>query len=569
MTAVTACLRRIGIGRREHVQADSVWTSDLDNKGPWVLRYANVALIMISILWTCAVYLWRICYPMLTQRPNALGSRAVGIVLLVLFCLLWIMVCWSYVMVVLSKPGYITDLIAEQQPKTVQNTTHTSNLSSLDPGAADANEANETQSRSYAENRNVLPSTQQPSALQGSRDSPEVELHPFKRASTPDRDVSALPATNLSTMIPTLGSTQHSASDQPKNINSTHDPSSNLTPIAKSPNSYGPPVADLHGVAPKPSAVTEKMPEPRRIPQDPPLYEASQLYCQRCQRPRPPRAHHCRRCGKCVLRMDHHCPWIGQCVGAQNYRFYFNTVLWSWIFTTYVIFSVSILFARGALSHTNSSWSRSIHHWDIDGYLISVLVIAFLFFLFTGGLSIIHLQLSMHNLTSVEQRAINTERKFEGVLLQRYYSHQGQGTTLGRGVIGVWRRFRARHRLLHEWNTEWGYPSTMGNPWWIRNKTELAYGSNSSAALQRAMQLEHNLNLNYSEASSRIQPAPSNTTWSTSALINMELSIGPPITWALPILRADPTTGIHFPLSPRYSDQGVWLPRSQWPELAL
>lgn len=30
-------------------------------------------------------------------------------------------------------------------------------------------------------------------------------------------------------------------------------------------------------------------------------------HCARCQRMRPPRAHHCNVCGTCVLRMDHHC----------------------------------------------------------------------------------------------------------------------------------------------------------------------------------------------------------------------------------------------------------------------
>ncbi|WFD44202.1 protein S-acyltransferase [Malassezia psittaci] len=367
-------------------------------------------------------------------------------------------------MVVLSRPGYITDLIAEQQPQNVQKTTYPSNLTSVDPGA-DANEANETHFRSYAPNRNVPQSTQLPSTSQENCDLNKVELPPFQRAPTPDRDVSALPATNISTMIPTLGSTQYPASDAPKDMNSSHDPLSNPTQAEKLPKLSEAPVADAHNVPPHHSVLTEKMPEPRRTPQNPPLYEASHVSYA----------------------------WITIAPGLAN-----------------------VLVRRITAS-----------------------------------------------------TAINTERKFEGVLLQRYYSKQGQGTTLGRGVIGIWRRFRARHRLLNEWNTQWGYPSTMGNPWWIRNKTELAYGSESPAALQRAMQLEHNLNLDHSEVHSRIQPAPSHTTWSTSALINMELSIGPPITWALPIHKADSTLGVHFPLSPRYSDQGMWLPRSQWPELAL
>lgn len=79
-----AKLRRVGIGPKEHVQNGGPPPPE-----PWPIRYANVALIAVSIVWTCIVYLWRICYPMLTQKPYALGSRAAGIVLLVFFCILW------------------------------------------------------------------------------------------------------------------------------------------------------------------------------------------------------------------------------------------------------------------------------------------------------------------------------------------------------------------------------------------------------------------------------------------------------------------------------------------------
>mmetsp|Transcript_1160 Transcript_1160/g.2749 ORF Transcript_1160/g.2749 Transcript_1160/m.2749 type:complete len:346 (-) Transcript_1160:133-1170(-) len=45
-------------------------------------------------------------------------------------------------------------------------------------------------------------------------------------------------------------------------------------------------------------------------------------FCQKCVRPKPPRAHHCRVCKRCVLRMDHHCPWTGNCVGHANHKAY-------------------------------------------------------------------------------------------------------------------------------------------------------------------------------------------------------------------------------------------------------
>ena len=536
-------------------------------------RYANVALIVVSILWSCIVYVWRICYPMLAGMPYALGSRGVGIALLVIFCLLWGMgtsipdsVTWSYAMVTTVKPGYVADLFPEREAPDVPGAPSGTGqhapypampIPVQSPPAAQADQ----EVSSVRNNQLFTPLDEREMrwTTMGSSAESNTQVH---RPPTPDQDTSAVPAADVAALVPEVGVAESGAAESaPIELSPSVKPSGS-SPGTFSVNNPSGNESELRRAGPS------KMPEPRRIPQNPPLYAPTELFCHRCQRPRPPRAHHCRRCGTCVLRMDHHCPWVGQCVGAQNYRFYMNTVFWTVPYTTFVMVSVPILFARGVRSHSSGHWSHVIHGWPVDGYLISILAIALFYFLFTATLLTIHIQLSSHNLTSVEQRGINSERTYEGVLLRRFYSVHGEGTSLGTGPLAVWRRYRARHQLLRKWNDQWGAPSTKGNPWWIGNAAELAYATESSSALQREANLEKVLGLEPSESVSHILPAPSRTCWSSSALLNMELSIGKPWSWFIPMERTDRTYGVHFPLNPRYSDFGEWLPRSEWPEVA-
>jgi hypothetical protein len=42
--------------------------------------------------------------------------------------------------------------------------------------------------------------------------------------------------------------------------------------------------------------------------------------CDRCNLPKPRRAHHCRHCNRCYFRYDHHCPSTGNCIGLWNVK---------------------------------------------------------------------------------------------------------------------------------------------------------------------------------------------------------------------------------------------------------
>ena len=51
--------------------------------------------------------------------------------------------------------------------------------------------------------------------------------------------------------------------------------------------------------------------------------DKNDLFCLKCNMPRPKRAHHCSVCNTCILKMDHHCPWIGNCVGYYNQKYFY------------------------------------------------------------------------------------------------------------------------------------------------------------------------------------------------------------------------------------------------------
>ncbi|AFZ79333.1 zinc finger protein DHHC domain containing protein [Theileria equi strain WA] len=58
--------------------------------------------------------------------------------------------------------------------------------------------------------------------------------------------------------------------------------------------------------------------------------------CKWCSKYKPDRTHHCRVCGICVLKMDHHCPWVNNCIGWNNHKYFFLSVFYSSVLSTYI-----------------------------------------------------------------------------------------------------------------------------------------------------------------------------------------------------------------------------------------
>ncbi|GAA99804.1 uncharacterized protein L969DRAFT_91747 [Mixia osmundae IAM 14324] len=249
-----------------------------------VARKMAVLIVIGLITYVGYAFIWRVCVPMIHQNAKRRGSRTQGIVLLVFFVILWLMFCWSYLVIITTPPGYVKDHVqVSAEPRW-----------NAQEGRFDDNPGT-SQSSLIAGPAYPTPARPEHAHLQNTH-APDLQAGPQSFAA-------GLPAT----LEGALGSIA--------------PPSSAATPEEK-PARTGP---------------------QRKIPEHAVLSPPAR-YCYKCQRIKPYRAHHCRHCGQCVLGMDHHCPWIGQCAGARNKKYFMNFLQWAAIFTTYT-FLASLLAA--------------------------------------------------------------------------------------------------------------------------------------------------------------------------------------------------------------------------------
>ncbi|RNF24675.1 palmitoyltransferase PFA3 [Trypanosoma conorhini] len=83
--------------------------------------------------------------------------------------------------------------------------------------------------------------------------------------------------------------------------------------------------------------------------------------CPVCATYKPQRAHHCSRCRRCVLKYDHHCPWLGRCVGFFNYKLYLLVVLYTFLFSLWVVALLLLAISLYIVEHYRTVGSRVLH----------------------------------------------------------------------------------------------------------------------------------------------------------------------------------------------------------------
>ncbi|CAL1532847.1 unnamed protein product [Lymnaea stagnalis] len=117
-------------------------------------------------------------------------------------------------------------------------------------------------------------------------------------------------------------------------------------------------------------------------------------YCSKCERYKPPRAHHCDACRMCVLRRDHHCFLIGKCIGHFNQR-YFIVFCFLGVFTGLIGFILTVTYLISLPDPV--TWVDYVFPWSLFKFLIGKVSWQFVLLTFHaemlavfGGMSVIY-----------------------------------------------------------------------------------------------------------------------------------------------------------------------------------
>jgi palmitoyltransferase len=110
------------------------------------------------------------------------------------------------------------------------------------------------------------------------------------------------------------------------------------------------------------------------------------------------------------------------------------------------------------------------HKTHVDPQQIVLLVITFIFAIFTWGLHLAHVRYILLNLTTVEENIIRSSvLDRESTVLAEAY-----------GPLSIFKH----HQVRKLWTQEWGSPYREGNPWWLgsmRANWEMVCGENKLA----------------------------------------------------------------------------------------
>ncbi|KAK2463788.1 hypothetical protein APHAL10511_004186 [Amanita phalloides] len=385
-------------------------------KRPWIVLKFMVLVTAIGMAYTAYVYVGRFCVPFI-KRPR---DRATGIVLLILFVILFFWMLWGYMKVVLTSPGYARDHVPRTpQPISSQTAVPLSQLPMSQRSSHDS------QRQGPISDQRIQHRTE-----------PSLTLSIGEDYSRQD-DMVGPSYENILLRTGVVERTSDQTEEQTNALETLPRPAISVAPAKRKLQKL------LRPGKPK-NPPRPKIYIARRPPMTPMLLPENR-YCRKDDIVKPYRAHHCRYCGTCVLRYDHHCPWIGQCVGARNHKFFVNftsaaAIYCAYVFSTLVAYTVHDAKSLGA---------------GVDPQVIAVIALTFLFGLFLWTLTVSHIMLILGNQTTIESMLIRRMKEREAAQLNKAFACYD---------------LRSKRYMQKEWDREWGDLETEGHLWWIGDR---------------------------------------------------------------------------------------------------
>lgn len=509
---------------------------------PWIARKLAVFIVIGLIIFATYVYVGRACVPLIRQDPGAVGGgRAVGISFMAIYWVLWVMCVWTYGKIITTPPGFARDYVKPSPPpnaETVAGPRYESQASG--PRQWDAHSATNTSIDPYqydlehAERHDVQApdlgslDTHEPVSRTTSRtgvaNEPRVQPQPTNadQEKTQPKSETSVTVEAHHDQSDVAPSPSQPGYPPPSSATAAHDPADEVTELDVFPS-----IGSTHAKT-KMSRETdatavqsstlgsntrqlppfrgfgELKPKPPPPPTDlPPLANTRQ----------PPRHamlaedyRYCSREGFVKPIRAHHCRVCATCVLNFDHHC-------PWIghcvgarnrkfFVNFVYWGfVYCAWICFTLIALNAQASHV--NKDVDIPQLVVIVLTGLFALFTLGLGVTHTYLIMLNLTTVEDYGIKSMQERESYTLSQMFP---------------WWNLKAKKRTRRAWDEEWGGLKTEGNIWWL--------GS-----------------------------------WRT----NWEQVMGKnPWGWIFPIGHSE-ADGLSYPINPRFTPDGRWRRRTEWP----
>lgn len=182
--------------------------------------------------------------------------------------------------------------------------------------------------------------------------------------------------------------------------------------------------------------------------------EEKTKYCWVCQTDVFENSMHCKYCNKCVGTFDHHCMWLNNCIGEANYKYFFRTVVFLFLFSMVhagsLIFYLSMYFGGHEATRTlSNNWLNSGVPEIVVGFNIGFLVLTFAIAVLVVQLLTFHMNLRRESITTYQYIIRDGQQKREEWHVdQKVKQKRGQVvktlTQDGRWIQAYWLKLGAK-----------------------------------------------------------------------------------------------------------------------------